>query len=146
MDKLTTLMNAPLALQRLVALLLLVAALSGALVLSWSVVTYLKSSAYQIVEKRQQLGQLTAYARVGSALQSQAEQRDSVSVTPEFLAGTSDAVILAELQSRFNTIAAAHGIELVSVSNLPIRTQENVRFAGLAADVQGTNEAVHALL
>ncbi len=44
------------------------------------------------------------------------------------------------------SIAAAHGVKVLSVGNTPIRQRGNIRYAGLRADVSGTNEAIHATL
>ena len=146
MAKLTTIMNAPLGIQRLIAisvLLLFSLLVAAAMYIS---ATNFKANAEQIVEKRFSLGRLKAVSELSATLEQSPTATENASQSVDFLEGSSEAVILASLQGRLNEIARKTKVTIQSVANLPVRTKENIRFAGVAADVQGTDEAIHALL
>ena len=146
MDRLTALLNAPRALQRAIALLLLcaVVAICGGFV--WLAAGSLTAEAEIIRMKRERLGNLQSIIALRQVVQDTGALDAQAVSGEEFLQGASEAVIRANLQSRLTTIAAAHGVKVLSVGNTPIRQRGNIRYAGLRADVSGTNEAIHATL
>lgn len=146
MDRLTALLNAPRALRRTVALLLLVCLLAAIGGFVWLTIGSLADAANNIQAKRERLGNLQSVIALRQALRDRSKSASEVESGPEFLQGASEAVIRANLQSRLTAIASAHGIKILSVGNTPIRQRGNVRYAGLRADFSGTNEAVHATL
>lgn len=147
MDRLTALLNAPLAIRRLVAILILAVLCSAVAAGAWLTAGSLAGEARVIADKREQLGSLKAIVALRQALQNPAAAPGNNDTSAlEFLSGSSEAVIRGNLQSRFTAIAAAHGVSVLSVGNTPISERNNVRYAGLRADFSGTNEAVHATL
>lgn len=146
MVKLTTILNSSVAVQKTIALALLLLAGLVSIGVSYLIVTNFKASADQIVEKRQTLGRLESVASLRTMLENQSNSVAPAGISSDFLAGASEAVILADLQGRLNAMAAAHKVQVQSVGNLPIRSKDQIRYAGIATDVTGTDEAVHALL
>lgn len=146
MARLTTIMNAPLAIQRLLAIGVFLIACLLVTSLGYIGVTNFKANTAEIVEKRYTLGRLKAVAELGSALEQPSNSPNTASANLEFLEGSSEAVILAGLQGRLNEMARKNKVNVQSVANLPVRTKDGIRFAGVAADVQGTDQAIHALL
>ncbi|MDJ0613680.1 MAG: type II secretion system protein GspM [Rhizobiaceae bacterium] len=146
MVSLTSIMNTSLGAQRLIATAILIFFVSLMSLTAYFAVSTFKSNASEIVEKRFSLGRLVTISELGAALEQQPSQPIADGASQEFLEGTNEAVILAGLQGRLNSMAKAHKIEVQAVANLPIRQRDGIRFAGVAADVQGTDEAVHSLL
>lgn len=146
MDRLTSLLNAPKALRRSVALILLVFAFAIVAGFIWLAAGSLTNAAALVTAKREQLGNLQSIIGLREALSGRDVSSIETISGPEFLRGTSEAVIRGNLQSRLSAIAAAHGVNILSVGNTPIRQRGNVRYAGLRADFSGTNEAIHATL
>ncbi len=136
MDSRTALLNAPRAVRRAVALVAPLAILALAAGAALLVESVLASRADRITEARQTLGtlQLLLAADPGPAATPAAGGLDA-----EFLSGTSTPLIQAALQARLGEIAAASGAELLSVGNIPITEREGTRFAGLRANLTGTN-------
>lgn len=146
MVKLTSIMNLSIAMQRTIAFSMLIVCCSILLGAGYVGVSNFKANAEAIVEKRFALGRLKAVAQLGSVLEKSTEQTVVKGSNSDFLEGSSEAVILAGLQGRLNEIAKSHRVLVQSVANLPIRTKDEIRFAGVAADVQGTDQSIHALL
>lgn len=145
-DRLTALLNAPRALRRGVALLILVVTVLAVGGLTWLTATSLAREAAGVDKRRQVLGNLRSIISLRKALSDRETTAGETGAGPEFLSGASEAVIRANLQSRLTEIAATHGVKILSVGNTPIRQRGNIRYAGLRADFAGTNEAVHATL
>lgn len=146
MDRLTALLNAPRALRRAAAILLLACLFAAVGGFVWLTFGSLADAANNIQAKRERLGNLQAVIALRQALRDRNRSAGEAESGPEFLQGASEAVIRANLQSRLTAIASAHGIKILSVGNTPIRQRGNVRYAGLRADFSGTNEAVQATL
>ncbi len=146
MDRLTSLINAPRALRRAVALLILCGAIAASAGFVWMTVGSLTDAASAVRAQREQLGNLQSIIGLRQALADRDVSASESLSGPEFLQGASEAVIRGNLQSRLSAIAAAHGVKILSVGNTPIRQRGNVRYAGLRADFSGTNEAIHATL
>jgi general secretion pathway protein M len=64
----------------------------------------------------------------------------------EFLAGTNEGVIVADLQTRLKAVADAAGARLRSVQSLPPKTHEEVRYVGARLDVYGPLAAIQRTL
>lgn len=143
MDSRTALLNAPRAQRRLLALAApLVAALLAAAIV-WAAVASVRAQAALLTERREDLGRLEAVmATLPSAEAGGLPGADG----DAFLAGASDALVQAALQTRLREIAAASGAEVIAVGNLPIAVRPEARFAGLRASLQGTNDALLAAI
>jgi hypothetical protein len=145
-DRLTVLLNAPRALRRAVALLVLAVSVAAAAGFVWLTIGSLADEAAEVRAKREMLGNLQSIIALKQALTDHKIAIAEATSGPEFLHGTSEAVVRGNLQSRLVEIAGAHGVRVFSVGNTPIRQRENVRYAGLRAVFSGTNEEVHAIL
>jgi general secretion pathway protein M len=64
----------------------------------------------------------------------------------EFLGGTNEGVIVADLQTRLKAVAEAAGARLRSVQSLPPKTREEVRYVGARLDVYGPLAAIQRTL
>ncbi|MEX0347705.1 MAG: type II secretion system protein GspM [Rhizobiaceae bacterium] len=146
MDRLTALLNAPLALRRSLALALLVVYAAIVVAVVWITIDSFGDNAANLHSKRLHLGNLQSIIALREALTERNKSALEEASGPEFLKGTSEAVIRGNLQSRLSEIAAAHKVKILSVGNTPVRQRGSVRYAGLRADFAGTNEAIHATL
>lgn len=59
------------------------------------------------------------------------------SLVADYLSGTQDAVIVADLQSRLRTLAMSRSVELNSANTLPQRTVKGITYIGLRIIVRG---------
>jgi len=142
----TRLMNAPVGVQRLMAITLpLIAILLSIWVVDLLVRDHRESIA-EIVQKRERLGQLQSVARMEPALRNSDAQQRQETNEALFLSGPSEAVILADLQGRINTLAQTSAANVQSIANLPSIESAGVRYVGLTVDLIGTHEDVMSLI
>lgn len=146
MDKLTALLNASRMFQRFVAISLFLVGCAVIFAIASLTLNSLTKEAQNMTKKRIQLGNLLSVAALKKGIDQQNSGSFDGGAGPEFLTGSSEAVIRASLQSRLSAIAAAHGVNVLSVGNMPISQRGTVRYAGLRADFYSTNEAIHATL
>lgn len=146
MDSLTRVLNGSAASRRAaaLALLALVAATAAALVLTAALSAV--SSRQAVRDKRVHLGQLQSVLALKPGLEAARRSAQETQERPEFLSGASAAVIQADLQAWLNRIAAAHGVEVMSVGNAPQVEQDGMRFAGLRANLSGASEGIYGTI
>jgi general secretion pathway protein M len=96
----------------------------------------------RIATQRALLARLTAIAAQESRVQAVAREADAQVEHGEFLVGTNEGVIVADLQTRLKAIAEAAGARLRSVQSLPPKTRDEVRYVGARLDVYGPVEAI----
>jgi len=146
MDRLTALLNSPPVTRRLVAILFVAVAIAIVATGVTLTASSLYSQAYSIRDQRDQLGRLHSAIALKPILQ--ASQRNTIAPEdgPEFLRGASEAVIQANLQTQLIAIAQANGVDVLSIGNTPILQREGMRFAGLQANLSGTNEGIHGTI
>lgn len=74
----------------------------------------------------------------------QQKMRDEVSAS--FLPGKSISAIQAELQSRANEIAGAHGVDVTSIGGTTTVSIDGVQLVGVRATMQGVLSAIQATM
>jgi general secretion pathway protein M len=96
----------------------------------------------RIAAQRALRARLTAIAAQESRVQAVARQADAQVEHGEFLVGTNEGVIVADLQTRLKALAEAAGARLRSVQSLPPKSKDDVRYVGARLDVFGPVEAI----
>lgn len=141
-DPLARVINAPLRVRRLTALLLLLACLAAGIGLSWLALTSLTGLRAEIREKRETIGRLQAIA----ALKPLLVQEGSAAVPTvreDFLEGDSEAVMRGNMQTSLTAMVGEGNVNLLSTSNIPDLEIDGARYVGIRADLSGTVDAVH---
>jgi general secretion pathway protein M len=100
----------------------------------------------QIAGQRTLIARFAAIAAQQPRVQAAAQQADAQVEQGEFLVGTNEGVIVADLQTRLKTMAEAAGARLRSVQSLPPKTREEVRYVGARLDVYGPLAAIQRTL
>jgi len=99
-----------------------------------------------IADQRALLARFAAIAAQQPRVQAAAQEADAQVEHGEFLIGTNEGVIVADLQTRLKTMAEAAGARLRSVQSLPAKTHEEVRYVGARLDVYGPLAAIQRTL
>ena len=100
----------------------------------------------QILSQRTLLARFAAIAAQQPRVQAAAQEVDAQVDHGEFLVGTNEGVIVADLQTRLKTMAEAAGARLRSVQSLPPKTREDVRYVGARLEVHGPIAAIQRTL
>jgi hypothetical protein len=100
----------------------------------------------QVASQRALLARFTATAAQQTWVQAAAHEADAQVENGEFLVGTNEGVIVADLQTRLKAMAEAAGARLRSVQSLPPKTREEVRYFGARLDVYGPLAAIQRTL
>jgi general secretion pathway protein M len=100
----------------------------------------------QIVSQRALLARFAAVAGLQTRVEAAAREADAQVETGEFLAGSNEGVIVADLQTHLKTIAEAGGARLRSVQSLPPKTRDEVRYVGARLDINGPLAAIQRTL
>ncbi len=147
MDRLTALLNGPLIIRRLVAILFVVIAIAIVVTGVMLTASSLYSKAKSIREQRASLGRLQSAVALKPMLEASEQNAIASGMhRPEFLRGASEAIIQANLQTQLTAIAQAQGVDVLSIGNTPILIRGGTRFAGLQANLSGTNEGIHGTI
>jgi general secretion pathway protein M len=96
----------------------------------------------RIVAQRDLLARLNAVAAQAAQVEAAARQTDAQIEQGEFLTGTNEGVIVADLQTRLKAVAEAAGARLRSVQSLPPKSKDDVRYVGARLDAFGPVEAI----
>lgn len=102
---------------------------------------YLAERDRQIAEQRTTLARFRAVAGQEAAVQSAAGR--IAADRGEFLAGKSEGVISADLQTGLKRMAEAAGAKLRSVRGLPARDNEQSKYVGTRVELFGSLAAIH---
>jgi general secretion pathway protein M len=100
----------------------------------------------QIAGQRTLLARFAAIAAQQPRVQAAAQEADAQVEHGEFLVGTNEGVIVADLQTRLKATAEAAGARLRSVQSLPPKTRDEVRYVGARLDVYGPLAAIQRTL
>lgn len=146
MDRLTALLNGPLIIRALVAILFVAMAIAIIVAGVMLTASSLYSKAESIREQRTNLGRLQSAIALKPILEASEQNPIASDDRPEFLRGASEAVIQANLQTQLTAIAQAQGVDVLSIGNTPILLRGETRFAGLQANLSGTNEGIHGTI
>ena len=142
----TVILSAPEPMRQAAAAGILASAIALTLLIMFAGVTSITSQANALQEKRQHLGRLQSVLALKPVLESVDQGSGMEDDRPEFLRGSSDAVIQAELQAWLSMMAANHNVEVMSVGNAPLLEQDGMRFAGLRANISGNNQGIQSLI
>lgn len=107
------------------------------------VVGYFSDRREEITEQRRLL---TRFSAAGGAAAQGGLPAKPAADSGIFLAGSSDALRLAELQSLTGRIAELEGVELRSTRSLPVREREGLRLLGLEANMRTTISQLQKVL
>jgi len=100
----------------------------------------------KIVSSRTLLARFAAVAGQQRRVEAAAREADAQVENGEFLVGTNEGVIVADLQTRLKAMAEAGGARLRSVQSLPPKTRDEVRYVGARLDISGPLAAVQRTL
>ena len=99
-----------------------------------------------IASQRALLARFAAIAAQQTRVEAVAREADAQVEHGEFLAGSNEGVIVADLQTRLKSIAEAAGARPRSVQSLPPKTRDEVRYVGARLDVYGPLAAIQRTL
>jgi general secretion pathway protein M len=99
-----------------------------------------------IANQRTLLARFASIAAQQTRVEAVAREADAQVEHGEFLAGSNEGVIVADLQTRLKSIAEAAGARLRSVQSLPPKTRDEVRYVGARLDVYGPLAAIQRTL
>jgi general secretion pathway protein M len=100
----------------------------------------------QIASQRTLLARFAAVAGQQTRVEAAARAADTQVENGEFLVGTNEGVIVADLQTRLKAMAEAGGVRLRSVQSLPPKTRDEVRYVGARLDISGPLAAIERTL
>jgi hypothetical protein len=95
----------------------------------------------QIAQRRAMLARLEALAAQEPAVQ--AASRQAPSDGGEYLSGSNEGVVGADLQTRLKGAIEAAGARLRAARTLPAQTVERIRYIGARMEIYGSLPAVH---
>lgn len=124
----------------------LAAALAVAVLLVMPVQAFFAERDAQIASQRTLLARFNAVAAQQTRVETAVHEVDAQVEHGEFLGGTNEGVIVADLQTRLKAMAEAAGARLRSVQSLPPKTREEVRYVGARLDVYGPLAAIQRTL
>ncbi len=99
-----------------------------------------------IATERALLARFTAVAAQQARVEAAAHEADAQVENGEFLVGTNEGVIVADLQARLKTMAEAAGVRLRSVQSLPPKARDDARYLGARLDIYGPLAAIQRTL
>lgn len=146
MDSLTRILNAPARTRRIAAIALLVAGVGVVGLATFAAVSSVQAAREAVREQRETLGRLKAVLALKPMMEKSAQATLAAKDRPEFLTGASDSVIQADLQTWLDGVARQNGVRVMSVGNAPSLQQGGMRFAGLRADISGTNSGIQGTI
>ncbi|MEX3012097.1 type II secretion system protein GspM [Hoeflea sp. TYP-13] len=139
------LLNSSKAVQRTLAIGILLLALSGIALTITGALTSVIRAQNSLDEKRQLLGHLQMITKQLPLVAEQTAASNEAA-SREFLSGESESLIRANLQQRFKQIASAQRVSVISVGNAPDFVRNEVTYAGLQANLSGSIENLHKTL
>jgi general secretion pathway protein M len=103
----------------------------------------------RIAEQGLQLARLEAVASQEANVRAMAHQVDAEVQKGEFLIGTSDGLISAELQTRLKGFAEPAGAHVRSVQSLPAKAAGQIKYSGSRIELNGSivslRKAIHEI-
>lgn len=133
-------------LQRMLALTLLIALAVGFYAVAIApVVAHVNETRLAIEHERRTLGRFEALAR-DDATNDPSTDSARASQQAIFLAGSNDAIRLANLQARISDLAAAANIEITSTREIAPEVRDGVALLGVESAMKATHRDVQTLL
>lgn len=134
------LLNLPIAIQRFIAIMILLIVAASFVTLGQIGFSILKNQNQDIVDARLLLGRLAQISSLASnALDEPLDNQDLSSV----LSGSDKDVVQAELQNHLKNVMQQSNVTLLSAGGVKLIQKEGVEFVGLRANVQGSLPAIH---
>jgi hypothetical protein len=96
----------------------------------------------RIAEQRSQLARLERIAAQEANVRDMARQVDAEMQKGEFLVGSSDGLISAELQTRLKGFAESAGAHVRSAQNLPAKDVGRIKYSGSRVEIYGNIQAL----
>jgi general secretion pathway protein M len=96
----------------------------------------------RIAEQRTLLARLRGIASQEANVQAMAHQVDVEAQQGEFIVGSGDGLVNAELQTRLKSFSESAGAHIRSAQSLPPKTVEQVKYSGSRIDIYGSIQAV----
>ena len=129
------------------ALALLLCVLAGSwLAIAAPIADKIASLRSEIAEKRSVLGRLQDEHRIVEEARELAARASAIDFSKLLLAGDSEALKAASLQSALAAIAAENGLRFRSTRTLPAREEASVRFVGVEASFEASLADVQKML
>ncbi|MGA2129856.1 MAG: type II secretion system protein GspM [Xanthobacteraceae bacterium] len=107
----------------------------------WPILDLLAERDAAIVEQRGALARLQGVIAEEARIATIARETDAQ--VQDFLSGTNEGVIIADLQTRLKSIAEGSGARLRSVQALPPVSREQTRYVGSRLEISGPIGAIH---
>ncbi|MBV9970183.1 MAG: hypothetical protein JO228_09380 [Xanthobacteraceae bacterium] len=95
-----------------------------------------------IAEQRTQLARLEGITSQEANLRAMAREVDVETRKGEFLIGSSDGLISAELQTHIKAITESAGAHVRSAQNLPLKAVGQIKYSGSRVDIVGNIQAL----
>ncbi|HET9715099.1 MAG TPA: type II secretion system protein GspM [Pseudolabrys sp.] len=96
-----------------------------------------------INDRRGVLARLTAVAVQKNNAQNIERSIETELQRGEFLAGSNDHVINAELQTRVKALIVTAGAQPRAVQGLPLRTTDKIEYSGVRLDINGSLQSIY---
>ncbi|WP_334364374.1 type II secretion system protein GspM [Bradyrhizobium sp. AZCC 1578] len=96
----------------------------------------------RIEEQRKVLMRLAAIAAQAANVQSIASDTNAQMQGGEFLVGSNENVISADLQTKLKAMAEAGGAKLRAVQALPVKTVDQIRYSGSRIEISGSLQSI----
>jgi general secretion pathway protein M len=97
----------------------------------------------EIVTKREMLARLQSIAAREAEVQAAARQPDAQLDQGEFLAGSNEGVIAADLQTRLKAITERSGARIRTIQGQPAKVGDPIRYIGARLTIFGSLQRVH---
>ena len=134
-------------LNRLAAIGLLLAVIGAVFMLAvLPLVNYFNGLRAEIATNREMLGRFEAFAANKDTAKALAEKSDATMRSGIFLAGETDALRTANLQTLVTELAQGQGVRLSSTRALPIQEANGLRFIGVQAEFDCDLRQLQALI
>jgi len=92
------------------------------------------------------LARLRAIAAQEASIEAIASETNAELRSGEFLAGTSDNVVSADLQTRIKALTDGAGTRSRAVQGLPVKNADQVRYAGSRIEIVGSIQSIQRAL
>lgn len=133
-------MNLPVFLRRVSALMIAALLLVVGGLAAWLPVSFLQNRSEQILEMRSELGR---YLHVVETQTLAAETTEISEDGRLFLKGRDEGVVQADLQSRLGALSSRNRADVISVAAAPSYEANGVRYIGIKVSLGGTISAIH---
>lgn len=96
-----------------------------------------QANAQQISDESRIVSRLKAIVALEPTLSASPDNADETTFSGNFLAGTEDTLVVAELQTKLRSLAVSHKTQLNSARTLPAKTVDGLTYIGLKLELRG---------